>query len=82
MILVALTLPITNGISAQDIKDMTVGFNLGAIADQFGWCTSMPNNILKSTNKFRICFHTIDVTNKGIKVANKFGLGDTIINSR
>ena len=77
MLVVWFTLPICNAIGVQNFLDLIAYFDLSAVTDKLGRCSSCPNLVLKSIDELPISFDGVDICNEGFNANKNLGDGST-----
>ena len=75
MLVVWFALPICDAIGAQNFLGLIAYFDLSAVADKLGQCSSCPNLVLESIDELPISFDGVDISNEGFNTDKNLGDG-------
>ncbi len=77
MLVMWFALPIVNAVSTQDFLDLVAYFNLGAVTDKLGWCSSCPNLVFQSVDESPNGFDGINISDEGFDTNKNLCNGST-----
>ncbi len=77
MLIMWLALPVIDAVSMQDFLDLVAYFNLGAVTDKLGQCSSCPDLIFQSIDELPISFDGINISDEGFDTNKNLGNGST-----
>jgi len=82
MLVVRLTLPVTDAISMQNLLDLVADFNLCPIADELGRGSPGVNLVFQGVDELPVSLHGIDISNQRFHTNKNLGNGSTRVSGR
>ncbi len=75
VLVVGLTLPVSNAVGMQDLLDLVTNFHLSLVTDEFSGSSPCPDLILKCVDELLISLDGIDICHKGFHTNKNLGNG-------
>jgi len=82
MLVVRLTLPVTDAISTQNLLDLVADFNLCPITDELGRSSPGLNLVFQGVDELPVSLHGKYISNQRFHTNKNLGNGSTRVNGR